>query len=132
MDYTRLLFLLSVLLLAIVIGVSLYHHNDVYDGVPPEVIQKLTRQTARWLVAAQQDESPMIAALHGQYGMGYLWALSDITTPASFKAATGQDWERFEAEALKIQDEVSREIAKACPQYVGDVNKYLGRIAGDI
>ena len=40
-------------------------------------INTLIRQAARWSVAAQQDESPIIALLHANYGAGYLWALKD-------------------------------------------------------
>ena len=43
-------------------------------------IETLIRQASRWSVAAQQDDSPIIALLHANYGAGYLWALKDIAT----------------------------------------------------
>jgi hypothetical protein len=116
------------------IGTFVYRYSN-NSGTPqasPAVIVKLTRQAARWLVAAQQDESPMIAFLHLQYGMGYVWALSDVTTPESYKAATGQDWKLLENKAQMMQDQVTKRMVKACPQFAGDVDKYLGRLAGDI
>lgn len=131
MEWSKISFILIILIISLGIGsyFEIYNNND---NVSPSAIQKLTRQTARWLIAAQQDESPMIAALHAQYGMGYLWAIKDITSPSSFRKATGRDWEKFETEAVKVQDDMSRKIASACPQYVGDINKYLGRVAGDM
>ena len=102
-----------------------------YSG-KDEDIRKLTRQCARWLIAAQQDESPLIATLHLQYGMGYLWAIKDITTADEFKRATGLYFLKFESHATKIQDQISKKIIRACPQFAGDINKYLGSIAGEV
>jgi len=97
-----------------------------------EDIRKLTRQCARWLIAAQQDDSPLIATLHLQYGMGYLWAIKDITTIDEFKKATGLDFLKFESHAKQIQDQISKQMIKACPQFAGDIDKYLGSIAGEV
>ena len=133
MDYTRLIFLLSILLLAILVGSYLYQHSESETpNASPAVINKLTRQAARWLIAAQQDESPMIAFLHLQYGMGYVWALKDITTPEAYQAATGRDWMKLEKKALALQDEISRRMIKSCPQFAGDIDRYLGQVAGNI
>lgn len=97
-----------------------------------EDIRKLTRQCARWLIAAQQDDSPLIATLHLQYGMGYLWAIKDITTTHDFKMATGLDFLKFESHATEIQDQISKKIIEACPQFAGDIDRYLGSIAGEV
>ena len=95
-------------------------------------IQKLTRQCARWLIAAQQDKSPLIATLHLQYGMGYLWAIKDIVSIKEFKDATGLDLIKLENHATKIQDAISKKMIKACPKFAGDIDIYLGNIAGEI
>lgn len=121
-------FVLIVFIILIVLCLWCYPKTK---SIPHSAIRKLTRQTARWLIASQQDRSPMIAFLHLQYGMGYLWAIKDIVTPEEFHKATGEDWLTFEGKALKIQDELARKMAKACPQFIGDVDLYLGRIAGD-
>jgi len=94
-----------------------------------EDIRKLTRQCSRWLIAAQQDESPLIATLHVQYGMGYLWAIKDITNTTEFYNATGLDFLTFENRATAIQDKISKQIINACPQFAGDIDKYLAKIA---
>ena len=107
-------------------------NNRMSGNVQEENIKKLTRQCSRWLIAAQQDESPLIATLHVQYGMGYLWAIKDITTTEEFRKATELDFLTFENQALKIQDEVSKQIVRSCPQFAGDINRYLGKIAGEL
>nr|QBK89293.1 MAG: uncharacterized protein LCMiAC02_03880 [Mimivirus LCMiAC02] len=35
-----------------------------------EILRILTRQSARWSIAASQDKSPLIAVLHANYGQG--------------------------------------------------------------
>lgn len=107
------------------------HMITTYPG-KAEDIRKLTRQCSRWLIAAQQDQSPLIAILHGQYGMGYLWAIKDIATTEEFKEATGLDFLEFEKHATEIQDKVSKRVIKTCPQFSGDIDLYLGRIAGEV
>ena len=98
-----------------------------------DIIRKLTRQCSRWLVAAQQDESPIIATLHLQYGIGYLWAIKDIIeSPDEFFAATQLDYKEFESNATQLQDIISRRIVVACPSFAGEVNAYFARIAGEI
>ena len=97
-----------------------------------EDIRKLTRQCSRWLIAAQQDESPLIAVLHMQYGMGYLWAIKDISSTEEFGRATGLNFLKFEKHAIQIQDEVSKKVIEACPQFSGDIDLYLGKIAGEV
>ena len=108
--------------------INLKSQNNTKD----DDIRKLTRQCARWLIAAQQDDSPLIATLHLQYGMGYLWAIKDITTTDEFKRATGLDFLKFESHATQIQDQISKKMIKACPQFAGDIDRYLGNIAGEI
>ena len=68
------------------------------------IILKLTRQAARWSVAALQDENPIISILHANYGAGYLWAIKDIVTTDKFNEITGLDYLTFE--------EINRNIKK--------------------
>ena len=67
-----------------------YLSGDSYDTMQNH-IKTLTRQAARWSVASTQDESPMVAVLHANYGAGYLWALKDIATDQQISSATGID-----------------------------------------
>src|SRR5207237_6958 len=50
---------------------------ELSDTVLKEKVQILTRQAARWSTAASQDNNPLIAVLHANYGAGYLWAIHD-------------------------------------------------------
>ena len=123
------IYLRFLVLLIIIVMSFLYYskHNNKY-----EIIRKLTRQCSRWLIASEQDESPLIATLHVQYGMGYLWAIKDISTTKEFYEATGIKFLTFEKQAVQIQDTITKKIVKVCPQFSGDVNTYLARIAGQI
>jgi len=91
----------------------------------------LSRQAARWSVAAEQDGSPIVKLLHANYGAGYLWALRDISTDNEIKKKTGIDILEFQKKIVDIQDKSTKAVTKACPQFVGDVDKYLLRIGGD-
>ena len=79
--------------------------------------KKLVRQAARWSTAAKQDKNSMIAVLHANYGAGYLWALKDIIKTDIIEKKTGIDMMKFEDEIVKIQDEVTKNMAKLCPDY---------------
>ena len=72
----------------------------------------------------------MIAVLHANYGAGYLWALLDIATPEQIQTATGIDMSKFQTEIIRTQDEVTKRMAKLCPEYAPD-KTYLTRWAGE-
>ena len=92
--------------------------------------KKLVRQAARWSTAAKQDKNSMIAVLHANYGAGYLWALKDIIKTDIIEKKTGIDMMKFEEEIVKIQDEVTKKMAKLCPDYAPKPN-VLTKIAGE-
>ena len=121
-----------ILPLLFIIFLSLFINNNDNKCDKDEIITKLTRQTARWAIAAQQDKSPMIAILHMQYSVGYWWALKDIFSTEDIARVTGIDVEQFEKKLLDAQDNITRNLVKVCPQFAGDIDRYLGRIAGDI
>ena len=97
-----------------------------------ENVKTLTRQAARWSVAAAQDESPLIALLHANYGAAYLWALNDIATSEEIKAATGLDYLVLKEKITGVQDSVTRRVSQTCPEMIGDTDKYLADVAGDM
>ena len=68
------------------------------------IIKKLVRQSARWSTASTQDESPLIAVLHANYGAGYLWALRDVASDSEIKTAMGIDILKFESEITNAMD----------------------------
>ncbi len=93
-------------------------------------VEKLLKQSARYATTAQQDESPIVATLHANYAMGYLWALKDISTPKEIHRITGVDLQKFEEHIVNVQDMVNKKVLKKCPEFAGDVDLYLSSIGG--
>lgn len=106
-------------------NISSSTNNNIND-----VITTLIRQSSRWSLAAEQDENPLVAVLHANYGAAYLWALKDITTSEKIKEATGVDLIKFENKIKEIQDKTTTKLAKLCPEYAGESDEYLAAIAG--
>ena len=112
-----------------------YSHNinnnsKSYSSIDT-IIETLLRQSSRWSLAAQQNGNPLIAVLHANYGAAYLWALKDITTSEEIKRVTGIDVIEFQKKITEVQDIATKKLAKLCPQYAGDSDKYLAAIAGE-
>ena len=105
---------------------------SVIDSIPTEYIKTLLRQTARWAVAAEQDENPMIAVLHANYAAGYLWALRDIATDAEILSASGVNILQLRYQITTVQDGATRKMAAVCPQYAQQTNQYLAQLAGEM
>lgn len=95
-----------------------------------EIIGTLIRQAARWSTAAAQDENPMVAVLHANYGAGYLWALKDIATDDEIKQASGIDVLRFKKEVVEAQDIATLKMIKVCPKFA-PVRTYLTSLSGE-
>lgn len=93
-------------------------------------IVKLVKQSAKWATIAQQDESPLLATLHANYSVGYLWALKDIYDNEEISKKAGIDITQFEQHILNVQDMVTKKVVKKCPEFEGDVDFYLSSIAG--
>tara|TARA_Y100000591_G_C21643138_1_gene598937 strand:+ start:298 stop:753 length:456 start_codon:yes stop_codon:yes gene_type:complete len=96
-----------------------------------ELIIKLVRQTARWATAATQDDNPLIAVLHANYGTGYLWALKDIANKNEIETAANIDLVKFQNNVIQIQDATTKRLAKVCPDFAKTDNIYLAKIAGE-
>ena len=105
--------------------------NSPVNVEKAKIINKLLRQSARWSVAADQDESPLINLLHANYGAGYLWALMEIASPEEIYQATNIDVFKHSKKISDIQDRATRKVTKACPQFVGDLDLKLLRLAGN-
>lgn len=95
--------------------------------VPP--IKKLAQQSAKWATMSQQDDSPIIAMLHANYAVGYLWALKDIASPREITKQTGLNIEQFEEHIVNVQSTVTKKVLKKCPELAGEVDLYLSSIA---
>ncbi len=94
------------------------------------IIEKLVRQSARWSTASAQDESPLIAVLHANYGAGYLWALKDIASDSDIETATGVNAKKLESEIVKVQDDATKKMIRACPEFAPD-STYLTKLGGE-
>ena len=94
------------------------------------VLKTMARQAARWSLAAEQDESLLVALLHANYGTGYLWAMTDIARPAQIEAATGLDFTKFRQKIVGIQDSVTRRMVRKYPEFAGENDLFLSRVAG--
>lgn len=95
-----------------------------------DIIRTLLRQSARWSTAAAQDENPMIAVLHANYGAGYLYALKDIATPEEIVNATGVDISKYKKAIVDAQDMATVSAIKACPSF-GPEPTYLTSLGGE-
>ena len=96
-----------------------------------KAIEKLVRQSARYAVAAQQDESQVIAILHANYAAAYFYALKDIASESQIHNATGIDVKKFKEHITNVQDMVTRKTSEKCPDFVGEVDIYLAQIGGE-
>lgn len=104
--------------------------NRVYVPDSLELpIKVMVRQASRWSTAADQDESPMIAVLHANYGAGYLWALKDIAKDEQIEEVTGINI-KFTHEITQTQDRATKKMAKLCPKYAPK-ETYLTRLGGE-
>ena len=120
------LIFLIVLFLILIIQKDTEKDNKNMD----EEIKTLVRQAARWSSAAKQDENPMIAVLHSNYGAGFLWALKDIATQEQIEKATGIELLKFEKEITSVQDSAIKKMVLACPDFQPD-KSFLSALAGE-
>ncbi len=95
-------------------------------------INTLLRQSARWSVAATQDDSPIIALLHANYGAGYLWGLKDIATDREIESASGINLREFRDKIVAVQDQSTRKVSKLCPKFIGNLDTELLKLSGDL
>lgn len=125
-------YILAILVVCI-IGVTILLTRQLKNNTSDksEMIRILIRQASRWAMASKQDTEIMIAVLHANYGAGYLWAVRDIATDNEIEEATGINILQFRDEIIKIQDTVTRRLAKSCPSYLPN-DSYITRIATTI
>jgi hypothetical protein len=124
-----ILAILVVCIIGVIILLTRQLKNNTSDK--SEMIRILIRQASRWAMASKQDTEIMIAVLHANYGAGYLWAVRDIATDNEIEEAAGINILQFRDEIIKIQDTVTRRLAKSCPSYLPN-DSYITRIATTI
>jgi len=121
--------LFIVFLVFLIIGLLFSSSTDNLTSRERNWIQILTRQTARWTLAAQQDKSPVIALLHANYAAGYLWALKDIASTEIIEHVANIDVEKLTSEVVKTQDWATKQVVNLCK--IETENPYLAKIAGE-
>ena len=114
--------LLLYIAIVLVVGYFLFNGRK-------QPIKKLLQQSAKWATMAQQDESPIIAVLHANYAVGYLWALKDIANARDINRETGVNLQQFEEHIINVQSMVTKRIVKQCPELAGEIDLYLSSIA---
>ena len=117
-----------ILLILILLVLNLFQNKKCSNSDKSEIIKTLVRQSARWSTAARQDENPMIALLHANYGAGYLWALKDIATDTEIEKAMKIDIIMFRNEIVNVQDEAHIKVIRVCPQFAPQ-KSYLTKLA---
>lgn len=106
--------------LLLVIGISLLSlffvqtKKNEFDNA----VYTLYRQSARYALAADQDEEEIIRVLHANYATGYLWAIKDIVTGEDFKRITGEDLLNFENKIVSIQDKSTLKLVQKCKDLI--------------
>ena len=150
--------MIAVLIVWIIIAIILFYYNWVDDGkpsfksfwqswidnLPPPIgkesmkdksddkATKLLRQTARWSVASTQDKAPLVALLHANYGSAYLSALQSMYSDKEIEELSGMKLLELKKKVLAAQDNATRMVSEACPQFVGDMDHTLLRLAGNM
>lgn len=126
------IFFIGIISIFIIIFLHYLHiNNNSSNNKFNNSVNKLVRQTARWAIAAEQDNNPLIAVLHSNYSAGYLWALKDIATSEEIKNITNINIKTLENKVINIQDKVTKNMVYLCPDYAGDNDRFLSAIAGE-
>jgi hypothetical protein len=123
-----------VILAIIIIVIKLYLIYTSFKGdqyvEKDQIIKGLIRQAARWSTAAMQDQNPMIAVLHANYGAGYLWALRDSFSDNDIQRYGQIDIIKFKDEITKVQDFATKKMIAVCPEYAPP-RTYLTSLGGE-
>jgi hypothetical protein len=94
-------------------------------------IHAILRGSSRFSLASLQDKSPLIALLHANYGTGYFWALRDAFTDKEITKSTGLDIVEYQKKITTIQDNITKNIIKLCPNFATELDLNLAKIAGE-
>jgi hypothetical protein len=127
--------IMIIIILLIILFIA-YRRNTGSININPKHVRILLRTSARYAIAASQDNNVAVAVLHANYAAGYLWALSDIATTSEIESISGINWKQFRNAIIDIQDMATKRLSKACPNYInlsknGNI-QYLARVAGDV
>ena len=118
------------IIIGMVIAYIMYQFNTIYCPSIDNITQILLRQSGRWLVASEQDNSPLISLLHAIYGFGYFMALKEISTENTINKFTNA--KLFEKELNETLDINTKKVVNACPQYANNLNTFFAKFAGNM
>ncbi len=117
--------LLLVVLGAVIVAATLSHVSATSAtcrrtlrpcATSAELAQSLFHQMARWSTAATQDENPMIAVLHANYGVGYMMALQSIASDSELEHMLGvPNLRDLFREVERVQHAATIQMATTCP-----------------
>lgn len=94
-------------------------------------ITELMKQCARWAVASEQDENPLIAVLHANYASGYLWATNDIFSSSDIERVTGFKFHKIKDYVQKVQKYATYKATKVCPAFAPRTSVEIGQLSGE-
>lgn len=109
---------LGILVLVIVVSLLSLFFVQTKKNEFDNAVYTLYRQSARYALAADQDEEEIIRVLHANYATGYLWAIKDIVTGEDFKRITGEDLLNFENKIVSIQDKSTLKLIQKCKELI--------------
>ena len=133
MKTSNSIYIIAIILLVITVYLNFRKKHTLIMGFnKKEIIQTLIRQASRWSIASESDKSPLISLLHANYGVGYVSALRQIASDTEIYNSTGINIIEFESKITNIQDKATRNVSTICPQFVGELNRDLLKIAGNL
>jgi uncharacterized protein (UPF0333 family) len=125
-----------ILIIYIIVNRIFYKKNNTQKGVSltdthGNKIKTILRGSSRFSLASLQDKSPLIALLHANYGTGYFWALRDAFTDKEIYDTTGLNIQEYQKKITDIQDSITKNIIKLCPNFASELDLNLAKIAGE-
>jgi hypothetical protein len=123
-----IIFVFSILvIISIIVNKLMYKTNNKNENK----IKAILRGSSRFSLASLQDKSPLIALLHANYGTGYFWALRDAFTDKEIYDTTGLNIQEYQKKITDIQDSITKNVIKLCPNFASELDLNLAKIAGE-
>lgn len=114
-------------IISIMVSNIIYKKNNQNENK----IKAILRGSSRFSLASLQDKSPLIALLHANYGTGYFWALRDAFTDKEIYDTTGLNIQEYQKKITDIQDSITKNVIKLCPNFASELDLNLAKIAGE-
>lgn len=122
------IFAIVIITIIIILTLNFFYKENINKDTQ---IKAILRGSSRFSLASLQDKSPLIALLHANYGTGYFWALRDAFTDKEIIKSTGLDIVEYQKKITTIQDNITKNIIKLCPNFGTELDLSLAKIAGE-